>query len=152
MADAGGAAFIYAAPLMTRREVIRDFIPQSPLVRHLGIEIKALEPDHAELLLPYRPELATVGDVVHGGAIATLVDTVGTAAAWADDAEAPPSATGSTVSMTVEYVEAARGGDLLGTSDVVRRGRTLCFCDVTVTEPPGDRVVAKGMVVYRFAG
>jgi hypothetical protein len=27
----------------------------------------------------------------------------------------------------------------------------MCFCDVEVTEPPGERVVAKGMVVYRFA-
>src|SRR3954469_14408311 len=92
---------------MTRREIISDFIPQSPLVRHLGIELKTLEQDRAELLLPYRPELATIGDVVHGGAIATLIDTVGTAAAWADDSEAPESATGSTISMTVEYIEAA---------------------------------------------
>ena len=135
---------------MTRREIIQSFIPQSPLVRHLGIELKSLEQDRAELLLPYRPELATIGDVVHGGAIATLIDTVGTAAAWADDAEAPESSTGSTVSMTVEYMEAARGGDLLATGTPVRRGRSICFCDVTVTEPPGERVVAKGIAVYRF--
>jgi uncharacterized protein (TIGR00369 family) len=136
---------------MTRREIIRNFIPQSPLVRHLGIELKTLEPDRAELLLPYRPELATIGDVVHGGAIATLIDTVATAAAWADDTDVPDSATGSTVSMTVEYIEAARGSDLLGSSVVVRRGRSLCFCEVTVTEPPAERVVAKGLVVYHFA-
>jgi uncharacterized protein (TIGR00369 family) len=136
---------------MTWREIIRDFIPQSPLVRHLGIEVRTLEPDVAELLLPYRAELATTGDVVHGGAIATLIDTAGMAAAWAHDEEAPASATGSTVSMTVEYLEAARGGDLLATGTPVRRGRSLCFCDVSVTEPPGERLVAKGMVVYRFA-
>lgn len=135
---------------MTWREIIRDFIPSSPLVRHLGIELKTLEPDRAELLLPYRPELATMGDVVHGGAIATLIDTTAMAAAWAHDEEAPESATGSTISMTVEYVEAARGGDLLATGTPVRRGRSICFCDVTVTEPPGERVVAKGMAVYRF--
>ena len=136
---------------MTRREIIQNFIPQSPLVRHLGIELRSLERDRAELLLPYRPELATIGDVVHGGAIATLIDTTGTAAAWADDTDVPESATGSTVSMTVQYIEAARGGDLLASSVVVRRGRTLCFCEVTVTEPPANRAVAKGLLVYRFA-
>jgi uncharacterized protein (TIGR00369 family) len=136
---------------VTWREIIRNFIPQSPLVRHLGIELKALEPDLAELLLPYRPELATMGDVVHGGAIATLIDTTAMAAAWAHDEEAPDGATGSTVSMTVEYLEAARGGDLLASGTPVRRGRTLCFCDVVVTEPPGERIVAKGTAVYRFA-
>jgi uncharacterized protein (TIGR00369 family) len=136
---------------VTWREIIRDFIPDSPLVRHLGISVETLEPDRAELLLPYRAELATMGDVVHGGAIATLIDTAGMAAAWAHDEEAPDGATGSTVSMTVEYLEAARGGDLLATGTPVRRGHTMCFCDVEVTEPPGGRLVAKGMVVYRFA-
>jgi uncharacterized protein (TIGR00369 family) len=137
---------------MTWREIIRNFIPESPLVRHLGIELKTLEPDLAELLLPYRPELATMGDIVHGGAIATLIDTTAMAAAWAHDDEAPESATGSTVSMTVDYVDAARGGDLLATGKPVRRGRSICFCEVTVTEPPGERVVARGSAVYRFAG
>jgi uncharacterized protein (TIGR00369 family) len=136
---------------VTWREIIRDFIPESPLVRHLGIELKTLEPDLAELLLPYRAELATMGDIVHGGAIATLIDTAGVAAAWAYDEEAPDGATGSTVSMTVEYLAAARGGDLLATATPAHRGRSMCFCDISVTEPPGERVVAKGMLVYRFA-
>jgi uncharacterized protein (TIGR00369 family) len=137
---------------VTRRTFIRDFIPKSPLVRHLGMELRTLEPDLAELLLPYRPELATIADVVHGGAIATLIDTTAMAAAWADDTEVPPSASGSTVSMTVDYVDAARGSDLLATGRPVRRGRSICFCEVTVTEPPGERVVARGSAVYRFAG
>jgi uncharacterized protein (TIGR00369 family) len=133
----------------TRRELIADFIPHSPLVRHLGIEVRSLEQDRAELLLPYRPELATMGDVVHGGAIATLIDTAGMAAAWADDSEADVPA-GATLSITVDYVEAARGGDLLATAEVVRRGRSISFCEITVTEPPGERVVAKGLITYRF--
>jgi len=90
-----------------------------------------------------------MGDVVHGGAIATLIDTAGMAAAWADDSEAEVPA-GATLSMTVDYVEAARGGDLLATAEVVRRGRSISFCEITVTEPPGERVVAKGLITYRF--
>ncbi len=132
----------------TRRETIAAFIPASPLVRHLGIAVHALEADRALLALPYRSELATIGDVVHGGAIASLIDTAGMAAAWADDAPAEQLA-GATVSMTVDYVAPARGSDLLATATVARRGRSLCFVDVRVTEP-GDRLVAKGSLVYRF--
>ncbi len=132
----------------TRQEVIAQFIPASPLVKHLGIELQALEPDRAELLLPYRVELATMADVVHGGAIASLIDTAGMAAAWADDEE-PEALAGATVSMTVDYVAAARGQDLLATATVARRGRSLAFTDVRVTEP-GGRLVAKGSLVYRF--
>ena len=132
----------------SRRELIRAFIPSSPLVQHLGIELVDLEPDRARLRLPYRPELATMGDVVHGGAIAALLDTASMAAAWSDDA-VPEALAGATVSMSVDYVAAARATDLLATGVVVRRGRSLCFTEVTVTDA-GEEVIAKGIAVHRF--
>jgi uncharacterized protein (TIGR00369 family) len=131
-----------------RREVIAQFIPSSPLVQHLGIRLDTLQPDHAELVLPFDPKLATLGDTVHGGAIASLIDTAGMAAAWADEVE-PQTLAGATVSLTVDYVAAARGQDLRATATVARRGRSLCFTDVRVSEP-GGRLVAKGSLVYRF--
>lgn len=134
--------------MTTRREIIAQFIPASPLVGHLGIAVRSLEPDRAELVLPFDERLATLGDTVHGGAIASLIDTAGMAAAWADDSE-PEALAGSTVSLHIDYVAAARGQDLLATATVARRGRSLCFTDVRVTEP-GGRLVAKGSLVYRF--
>ncbi len=133
----------------TRLDIIREFVPASPLVRHLGIELRTLEPDRAELVLPYDGRLATVGDVVHGGAIASLIDTAGMAATWADPETEPESLAGATITLNVEYVAAARGKDLLAAASVVKRGRSLCFTDVTVTEPDG-RIVARGSVVQRF--
>jgi uncharacterized protein (TIGR00369 family) len=132
----------------TRREIITGFVPASPLVGLLGIELESVEPDVARLRLPFRPELATMGDVVHGGAIAALLDTASMAAAWSDDA-VPESPAGATVSMHVDYVSAARGVELLATARAVRRGRSLCFCEVEVTDPGGG-VVAKGLAVHRF--
>src|SRR5690349_2410291 len=101
----------------TRQEVIAQFIPASPLVKQLGIELHTLAPDHAELRLPFREDNATMGDVVHGGAIASLIDTAGMAAAWADDAE-PEALAGATVSLHVDYVAPARGQELLATATV----------------------------------
>jgi uncharacterized protein (TIGR00369 family) len=134
----------------TRRELMRQFLPASPMVQHLGIELAELSPDHAELVLPFDPRLATTGDIVHGGAIATLIDTAGMAVTWSDDAE-PDSLSGSTITMNVDYVAAARGTDLRATAHVIRRGRSLCFTEITVAEPDG-RVVARGSVVQRFGG
>jgi acyl-coenzyme A thioesterase PaaI-like protein len=70
------------------------------------------------------------------------------AAAWSDDV-VPEAVAGATVSLTVDYVAAARGKDLLATATVARRGRSLSFVDVRVSEPDG-RLVAKGSLVYRF--
>jgi uncharacterized protein (TIGR00369 family) len=132
----------------TRRQVIEAFIPSSPLVGHLGIEVVSLEPDVARLRLPYRPELATMGEVVHGGAIAALLDTASMAAAWCSD-DVPDSLAGATVSLHVDYVAAARGVDLVAEGRAVRRGRSLCFCEVAATAADGA-VVAKALAVHRF--
>jgi uncharacterized protein (TIGR00369 family) len=132
----------------TRREIIQQFVPHSPLVRHLGLRMAAIENGRAELVLPFRPELATMDDIVHGGAIATLIDTAGMAATWSDDTE-PDSLAGSTVTLNVNYLSAARGKDLTATATVVKRGRNMVFSDVRVTEPDG-RVVATGSVVQRL--
>jgi uncharacterized protein (TIGR00369 family) len=133
----------------TRLEVMREFVPHSPLVQHLGMELRVLDRDRAELALPFDSRLVTLGDVVHGGAIASLIDTAGMAATWADPDVEPESVAGATITLNVEYIAAARGQDLLAVATVVKRGRSLCFTDVTVTEPDG-RIVAKGSVVQRF--
>src|SRR5204862_7496509 len=44
----------------TRREIIQAFVPNSPLVGLLGIELAEIEADRAVLRLPFRPELATM--------------------------------------------------------------------------------------------
>jgi uncharacterized protein (TIGR00369 family) len=132
----------------TRAEIMRAFIPASPFAKELGIELVALGDDRAELRLPWAPRLATIGDVVHGGAIAALLDTAGMAAAWSDDFE-PEKTAGSTVSMNVNYAAAAVASDLTAEARVVRRGRSLCFCEVQVRDAAGT-VVAHGSMVHRY--
>jgi uncharacterized protein (TIGR00369 family) len=132
----------------SRREIIERFIPASPLVAHLGMRVESIGTDEATLVLPFRAELATLGDTVHGGAIASLIDTAGMAACWAADEE-PASMAGSTVTLNVNYLAAARGQDLTAHAVVTRRGRSMVFSEVRVTEP-GDRLVATGSIVQRL--
>lgn len=46
---------------------VRSWLDSSPYARRLGIETVAVGDGQAELRLPYRPELATLGDIVDGG-------------------------------------------------------------------------------------
>jgi uncharacterized protein (TIGR00369 family) len=132
----------------TRREIIEAFIPNSPHAASLGIRLASVGSDEAVLELPYSDDLATIGDVVHGGAIGALIDTAAMAAAWASD-EVPENPAGATVSLSVNFVSAARGVDLRANSKVVRRGGRLSFCDVAVSDPDG-KLVAHGIATYRF--
>jgi uncharacterized protein (TIGR00369 family) len=132
----------------TGAEIITGFLPESPFVRHLGIRLESLTPGRAILHLPFQPSLATLGDVVHGGALASLVDTSAMAAAWSD-AEVPGQLRGTTVGLTISYLAPAKGEDLEAEARVLRRGRNLCFLEVEVRTTSGS-VVAKGLVTYKL--
>ena len=129
-------------------DVMREFVPASPFAAHLGIELVELEPDRATLRLPFSPPLATLGDVVHGGAVGALIDTAAMAASWATP-DVPESLRGTTVGLSIDYLRAARGCDLVARARFLRRGSSLCFCDVEVAEQDGE-LVAKGIVTYKL--
>jgi uncharacterized protein (TIGR00369 family) len=129
--------------------LVRGFLDHSPFGQELGIELAALEEDRAELVLRFADRLTTYGDVLHGGAIGTLIDVAATAAAWSN-AEVSDSPRGATVSLTVDFLRAARGVDLQAVAEVVRRGSEICFCEVDVREVDGQ-LVAKALVTYKLS-
>jgi uncharacterized protein (TIGR00369 family) len=129
-------------------ELMRQFLPTSPFVKYLGIQLVDLQPDSAMLSLPFSEPLITVGTTVHGGAIATLVDTAAMVAAWSN-AEVPTTMRGVTVSLTVTYLNAADREDLLADARVLRRGRSLVYLDVDV-KSAASIPVAKGLVTYKI--
>ena len=88
-----------------------------------------------------------MGDVVHGGAISSLVDTAAAAAAVAA-ADGDELGGGTTVDLSVSLVGAARGVDTTAKARVIRRGRAISFIEVDVTGDDG-KLVAKGLVTYR---
>ena len=124
-----------------------QFIPASPFVAKLGIVAEVLDGDEVRLRMPWDPTNVTLGDMVHGGAIAALADVTVMAAAWAG-AEVPDSLRGVTTSMSMQFLAPARATDLIGVGRVLRRGKTLVNCDVDVVTPDGE-AVAKAIATYK---
>jgi uncharacterized protein (TIGR00369 family) len=135
-------------PEQTRKQLVEAFIPHFPHAAALGISIESIEEDRAVLAMQFKPELVTMGDVVHGGAISTLIDTAATVAAWAVD-EVPESPAGATVSLAINFTAAARAVDLRAEAEVVRRGRQLANIEVRATGPDGS-LVAHGIATYKL--
>jgi uncharacterized protein (TIGR00369 family) len=131
----------------TGAEIMAQFIPQSPFVAKLGIVAEVLDADEVRLRMPWDPTNVTLGDMVHGGAIASLADVTVMAAAWAG-VEAAPSLRGVTVSMAMQFLAPARATDLIGVGRVLRQGRSLVNCDVDVVTPDGE-LVAKAIATYK---
>jgi len=122
--------------------MLESVLGGSPVARALGIRFDVVEPDHVELLLPFSMNNITVGDMVHGGVIATLIDVAGAAAAFsAVDLEAVKG--GATGSLSIQYLAPAKSAALRAVADVVRRGKRQVVTEVSVfAESQGEAVLA----------
>src|SRR5947209_19999918 len=112
------------------------------------MQLTDLEPGLATLTLAFTEALVTIGTVVHGGAIASLIDTAAMVAAWSD-IEVPEKVRGTTVNLTVAFLAAAEQEDIQAIARVLRRGRNLVYLDVEVRGISGN-AVAKGLVTYKI--
>lgn len=126
---------------------MRTMIPTSPFAVLLGLEVVELSDGCAVLRMPFREQLVTIGRTVHGGALASLLDTTAMAAAWCGAPE-PERLQGSTIGLTVSYLEPAEAADVVAEGRVLRRGRSLAHVQVTATA--GDRPVASALVSYKI--
>ncbi len=124
-----------------RFRLLEAYVEHSPFARLLGMQVATLEAGRAVARLPFDDTLATYGNVVHGGALASLMDLSATLAAWtAADLERVVG--GGTVTLAISYISPAAGTDLIAESRVRRAGRKLAFCTVDVQADDGTAVAA----------
>ena len=114
----------------------RAWFEHSPFIQELGMQLVSMDVDRVEVELPYAETLATAGDVVHGGAISSLIDTAAALAAWSGHDVSAGTRWG-TVGMSVNFLSSGRGQALRARARVTKRGKTICFCDVDVRDEIG---------------
>lgn len=123
-----------------------EFLRRSPYHRLLGLEMLKAEPEEVVVRMPFREELLAGDDAeghyVHGGAIASLVDTAGDFAVIAAVGHDVP-----TIDLRVDYLRPATGA-LTATARTRKAGRSFAVADVEVTDDAG-RTVAIGRGVFK---
>lgn len=131
-----------------RTELVRGAIVGAPLAALLGMQLVSVADDVVAVRLPFRPEVTTLGDLVHGGAIAALVDVTATAAAWtgADLARSPR---GTTIGFSLNFLQGAVGTDLVATARVIQRGKSVQVIEVDVGNEAGA-ACARATVTYKL--
>lgn len=120
-----------------------------PFAAHLGLEFVEGSEGYVKLRLPFKKENTTAADALHGGAIATLIDTTGSMAAWATSEIGNPRYFGSTVAVTANYLSGVIGEDCEAVGRVLKRGKEIVYSDVRVTNTAG-KICAQGSVIYRI--
>jgi acyl-CoA thioesterase len=113
---------------------IQKAIDTVPFARLLGIELDSVEPGTATLGLSIRPELTQNHGVVHGGAIASLIDT---ATAFAIISLLAPREKVTTVDLTISYLRPLTTGRVTALAKVRRSGRRLFVVSADVFDDEG---------------
>ncbi len=105
----------------------------SQFQQHLGIATEDRADGRSRLRYVFKLEHGNRKGDVHGGVLATLMDL---AISQAIRSLAPDIAGLSTINMTVNYVETARG-DLVARGRVIKVGRTIAVGEATCETADG---------------
>ena len=114
----------------------------------VGIDVEEILTDYCRMRMPFRPELEQAAGVVHGGAIATLLDSVVVPAvgcAYEADQNF------STVDFHATYLSALVQEDAVAEGWVVKRGRSTVFCEAEIVGATSGKLIARALLTYNVS-
>jgi uncharacterized protein (TIGR00369 family) len=127
-----------------RVALIHEAFASVPYAKYLGLELGEMKPGEASLHLEVRDELRQNQGVVHGGAVASLIDT---ASAFAVVTQLEPNERVTTTDLTIHYLRPVTSGRLTATARTVRAGRRLFVLSVEVMNNQ-QKLIATAVTTY----
>jgi len=104
----------------------------------LGVTLVEVTTERVRATLAVRPDLCTVGGVLHGGSIMAFADTLG---AIGTVANMPQGAGTATIESKTNFIGAAAEGSVVtGEATPVHRGRTTQVWQTRITTAEGKLV------------
>ena len=122
----------------------REAFASVPYARLLGLELGEISRGEVSIHLEVRDELRQNQGVVHGGAVASLIDT---AAAFAVITQIELTERVTTTDLTIHYLRPITSGRITATAHIVRGGRRLFVLSVEVTNDQ-QLLVATAVTTY----
>src|SRR5712692_3502461 len=127
-----------------RLDRVREAFASVPYAKLIGLELGKMRPGEANLHLDIRDELKQNQGVVHGGAVASLIDT---ASAFAVVTQLEPNERVTTTDLTIHYLRPITAGRLTATARIVRGGRRLFVISVEVINDQ-QKLIATAVTSY----
>lgn len=101
----------------------------------LGLELSEAGPEKVCGRLSVRPEVCTIGGILHGGALMALADTLGAVGAFLN---LPPNARTTTLESKTNFLGAAPlGSTVLAECSAVHRGKTTSVWQTAIRREDG---------------
>ena len=115
-------------------ERLSQALDSVPFAKFLGIELDEIDAGVATLSFEIRPELKQNHGVVHGGAIASLIDS---ATAFAIISLLPTDEHATTVDLTISYLRPLTQGRARAVARVIRSGKRLIVVSAELFDDRG---------------
>jgi len=119
-----------------------------PYAKFLGLRLGDIQQGQVSIHLDVRDELKHHQGVVHGGVIASLIDT---ASAFAVLTQIDVNERITTTDLTIHYLRPITSGRMTATARIVRGGRRLFVLSVEVTNDT-NVLVATAVTTYIKVG
>ena len=110
-------------------EELKSVVKESPYPRHMSMELDHIELDGAEIVLNLADCHLQPFGIVHGGVIATLIDT---ATFWAAFLRLPEDAGLVNVDLKLNYLQPVTGGKLIAKGFCLRPGSSISYSEAKV--------------------
>ncbi|MHA6203553.1 PaaI family thioesterase [Dyella soli] len=116
---------------------VQESVRESPYLHLIGMVIDALEIDSCVIGLDLAERHLQPFGIVHGGVLATLIDT---ATFWAAFLRLPQDAGLVNVDLKLNYLKAATRGHLRAEGRCLRPGRQISYAEARILDEAGELV------------
>lgn len=116
--------------------------------KFLGIELEEVRQDYARMRVRHRPEYRQPAGVIHGGVIASLIDSVVVPAVGGGYDEPRQL---FTIDLNLRFIAPLVDEDAVAEGWVVQRGRSIVFCDAEVRGGTTDKLIATASLTYKVS-
>ena len=114
-----------------------DPLDAIPFAVTLGIELVSADVDEVRGRLAWGPERCTAAEIMHGGALMSLADTLGGVCAFLN---LPAGTTTATIESKTNFFRAVRDGTVTGTARPKHVGRSFIVVQTELVDDAGRNV------------
>ena len=121
-------------------EELKNLVKNSPYPRHMRMVLDQVEVDQTVVAIELADCPLQPFGIVHGGVVATLIDT---ATFWAAFLRLPEDAGLVNVDLKLNYLQPVTDGRLIARGICLRPGRSICYSEAKVFDKD-EKLIAHG--------
>ncbi len=114
-----------------------QIINSSPFFEHMSMQLVSIEYDNAHIALQASKSHLQPYGMVHGGVLATLIDT---ATFWAAFMRIPEDAGMVNIDLKLNYLKSFQDGLLRATGTTIRSGQSISYAEAKVMDAEGELI------------